>query len=814
MCVPYARATHVPGVKISIPTAGPFPTARSVSGIVFSFNLSGTDLQVAIGASASGSLLSLLPGEADGFLQSILGNVPTGVELSGKITWSSNTGAALDGLPGTTFVIPINQRIATVELKTAVVTFTSVPGGFAATAGFSGDGSLGPLSVAVKNVGLTLELLTVGPNYELEVLFKPPDGLGASLDVGPITGGGFLDIDTPNGRYAGILQLGVFGISVTAIALIDTHLPGGAKGFSFLVIITGEFPPIQLSFGFTLNGLGGIFGIERTMVIDALRDAVLHHSLDHILFAHDPIAHANEIISDLRAIFPPAQDEFVFGPMAKLGWGTPTLVDAELGIVLSLPRGVFALLGSLNAYIPIKEVPVVELHIDIAGLLDPVQKTLEFFASLHDSRVAQYTMYGDAAFVLTWGDAPSFLFSLGGFNPHFQPPPGFPALQRLTVELGFGSNPRISMQNYIAVTSNTLQFGAKAELYAAAGPFNVHGWIGFDALLILSPFSFIVDFSAGIEFRHRTDVLASVHLDATLSGPRPWHAWGEASISLFLFDASVHFDATVGDATPAAVPAIDPGPPLLAAIADPHNWNAEPPPNYLQVVTLTPPDADKTALLFDPVGGITLRERVLPLDETITKFAETKLAAPTKFTIDNVTIGGVPASNLTPVSEPFPRAQFEEMTDQQKLSLPSFEPMHAGFTIASAAAKSGDVQRDTLEYITEYFDAPGAVRPGEIYQLTSEMQRAMSYTSASARAAVRADGMQKYSRGALEKSDVVLSDETYLIVSTDDLKSEPGALPTPVGKGAAARALTDFVMANPERLGQLQIIASREALSR
>ena len=63
--------------------------------------------------------------------------------------------------------------------------------------------------------------------------------------------------------------------------------------------------------------------------------------------------------------------------------------------MLSLPRGVFALLGSLNAYIPIKEVPVVELHIDIAGLLDPVQKTLEFFASLHDSRVAQYTMYGD-----------------------------------------------------------------------------------------------------------------------------------------------------------------------------------------------------------------------------------------------------------------------------------------------------------------------------------------------------------------------------------------------------------------------------------
>ncbi len=204
----------------------------------------------------------------------------------------------------------------------------------------------------------------------------------------------------------------------------------------------------------------------------------------------------------------------------------------------------------------------------------------------------------------------------------------------------------------------------------------------------------------------------------------------------------------------------------------------------------------------------------MPLDETITKFAETKLAAPTKFAIDSVTIGGADAGNLTPVSEPFPRAQFEEMTDQQKLSLPSFEPMHAGFTVASAAAKSGDVQSDTLEYITEYFDAPGALRPGEIYQLSSGMQRAMSYTSASAKAAIRADGLQKYARGAFEKSNVVLSDETYLVVSADDLTAEPGALATPAGKGAASRALTDFLLANPERRGQLQVIASPEALSR
>ena len=114
--------------------------------------------------------------------------------------------------------------------------------------------------------------------------------------------------------------------------------------------------------------------------------------------------------------------------------------------------------------------------------------------------------------MLNWGASPSFLFSLGGFNPHFVPPPGVPSIARLRLDIGFGDNPRISMQNYLAVTSNTLQFGAKSELYAAAGPFNVHGWIEFDALFILAPLDFIVDFSAGIDFREGDDVLAGVHV--------------------------------------------------------------------------------------------------------------------------------------------------------------------------------------------------------------------------------------------------------------------------------------------------------------
>ena len=228
---------------------------------------------------------------------------------------------------------------------------------------------------------------------------------------------------------------------------------------------------------------------------------MLSNNLDHLLFPDDPIKNAPAIISDLRAVFPPTRDEYVFGPIARVGWGTPVIIEAELGFVLDLPAFILALLGSVGVYLPVKPAPIVEAHIDIAGSLDPGHSTLELTGSLHDSHILYYTLSGQMEFMLNWGASPSFLFSLGGFNPHFVPPPGVPSIARLRLDIGFGDNPRISMQNYLAVTSNTLQFGAKSELYAAAGPFNVHGWIEFDALFILAPLYFIVDFSAGIDFR-------------------------------------------------------------------------------------------------------------------------------------------------------------------------------------------------------------------------------------------------------------------------------------------------------------------------
>ena len=86
----------------------------------------------------------------------------------------------------------------------------------------------------------------------------------------------------------------------------------------------------------------------------------------------------------------------------------------------------------------------------------------------------------------------SFVLAVGGLHPRFAPPSGFPPLDRVTIALCGGSNPRLICDGYFAVTANTGQFGARASLYAEALGFSVAGDIGVDALISLVPPHFLV----------------------------------------------------------------------------------------------------------------------------------------------------------------------------------------------------------------------------------------------------------------------------------------------------------------------------------
>ena len=88
---------------------------------------------------------------------------------------------------------------------------------------------------------------------------------------------------------------------------------------------------------------------------------------------------------------------------------------------------------------------------------------------------------------------------------------------------------RLICRAYFAVTSNTVQFGADAALYASAFGFSIQGAIGFDVLIQLLPFHFLAEFRASVQLKRGSRNLFKVSVAGALEGPLPLRASGKAS---------------------------------------------------------------------------------------------------------------------------------------------------------------------------------------------------------------------------------------------------------------------------------------------
>src|SRR5205823_609446 len=268
-------------------------------------------------------------------------------------------------------------------------------------------------------------------------------------------GGGFLFFDVDRQEYAGVLQLSILDkISITAVGLITTKMPDGSKGFSLLVILSVEFSPgIQLGLGFALNGLGGLLGLNRTVMLEPLLAGVRTGAINSIMFpAGDIIANAPRLISDLRVIFPPYQGKFLIGPMAKIGWGTPTLVSVSLGVIIEIPGNV-AIVGVLRVALPTEDEAILLLQVNFAGAIEFDKKRIYFFAALYQSRILTITIEGELGLLVAYGDQPDFVLTVGGFHPAFKPPPlPFPLPRRVSLNLLNSDVGRLGVEGYFAIT--------------------------------------------------------------------------------------------------------------------------------------------------------------------------------------------------------------------------------------------------------------------------------------------------------------------------------------------------------------------------
>jgi hypothetical protein len=769
--------------------------------------------------SLAGGKVVIATDQTDGFLAKIL--PPDGVEVDFEfgLGWSKARGVYFQGAAGLEADIGLHATVGPFELDALHLAITAAAAGLALETSVTGKGVLGPVTASVERIGLAASLAfgpgNLGP-AGASVVFKPPSGLGIVVDAGPVTGGGFITFDPPNGRYSGGIELKIEDIVVKAYGLLDTKLPDGTRGFSFLIIITAEFTPIQLGFGFTLMGVGGLAGINRTMVLDALQAGFRAHAISSILFPD--IHNAQKIISDLRTIFPPAEGRYVFGPMVEIGWGTPTLVSAQIGVVLEVPAPIrLAILGLITAALPedAGEDTVVVIHLEVLGTVDFGLKKLAVDASIYDSRIAAFSLSGDMALRLNWGDDALFVFSMGGLHPQFPPPPAFPKLRRLTLSIGDGDNPRLALQTYLAVTSNTVQFGADLELQAAYGGFSVHGYLAFDALFVISPFSFTTDMRAGVDVRYHGASLCGISLDFTLTGPTPWTYHGTATLHFLFFSVSAGIQGSFGGgtATPlSAEPVLDP---LVKALNDARSWSAVLPGGATRGVSFLAQKPDDASIYVHPMGQLTVRQSVVPLFTPITRFGSARPSDGDEFDLQGATLtpGGGPATPVTTaqVTDSFARAQYEDMDDGQKLAAQSYEPFSSGLTLGEATVAAGPVSSLDVHYDTQIIDDVfRPARSGPRYRMPLGLQDALDRQGAGALSPVLSSGNARYLVPGLV-SPVRTLTPGFVVTSVDDLTVRyditGGVATTQLG---ASTQLAAHLARHPEDAGSLQVMPAHE----
>ncbi|GGU12229.1 DUF6603 domain-containing protein [Streptomyces lateritius] len=793
-----------------------------------------------------GKVLIHLDG-GDGFVAKLLGGVRIESDFELGAAFTPADGLRFEGSGGLEIQLASHVGLGPVDLSAVTLLLGVQDTAF--TLGLTTDvkAGLGPITAAVQGIGTEIPLVlapggqgNLGP-VDVRPRFKAPKGVGLSMDLDVVSGGGFLYYDPARGEYAGALefQLARF-IDVKAIGLISTRMPDGTQGFSLLIILTAEFGGIglQLGYGFTLLAVGGLLGLHRGMNLGALAEGVRTGAVESVMFPKDVVANAPRVLSDLRAFFPPKQGTFLVGPMAKIGWGTPTLISVSLGVILEIP-GNIAIIGVLRCVLPSRELPLLVLQVNFVGALEFDKQRLWFYAQLFESRILLLTVEGGMGLLVGWGRG-DLVLSVGGFHPSFTPPPlPFPAPPRISVDIINQPFARIRVSGYFAVTSNTAQFGARAELVLGFDEFGLHGHLAFDALFRFSPFAFVIDIAAAVSLKAFGVGLFSIHLRFQLEGPAPWRARGRGSISLLFFDVSVDFDLTWGDGHNPTLPPIDVLPLLSDEIGKAEGWQTRLPTGGTNALVnlRTLPGTDR--LVLHPLGTLFIHQRLIPLNVRLDRVGAQRPRDGKRFSIEPV-----PDSGLVRVSVPddkFAMAQFQDMDDAAKLSRLPYEDQDAGLELAAAlgALASARAVRRSARYELIVTDSKG--RQAETTRAVNRVRLPDTTTVTTEKRLCRVspavfqhllDGSST-SRSSLSRHEATLrqpygTDDTLRLTGqrfvvahkrNNQQAFPPGTGTSPVGGGPASfrsrttadEALAEWVAQDPGLAGALHVIPESES---
>ena len=766
------------------------------AGATLGFRLDQVDGDLVVVADAGLDQLAVVitAAELDGFVGTVLGDRDVTMPVRLGIEWSSDGGVTFQGAAGFETAVAPGLRFGPVSVDRVSLALRATGTGgrprLSAQVAVAVSGSLGPVGFTVDGLGLVADLLLAAGNagpLGIEAGLRGPTGLGLRLDAGPVQGGGSIGLDPATGRYSGTFAVRFGEVEVRAIALLDTRLPGGERGFSLLVVLFARFSPgFELGFGITLTGVGGLVGINRRLDVDELKQRFAAGTAGRILNPEDPVRDAPALTTELSAILPPAAGVFVVGPTVRLTWAR--LVQLDLGVFIELPGPTrVVLLGVAQAVIsnPAGAGPLLQLRCDLVGVLDLVRATLSVDAVLVDSRLLEvFALTGGAALRASWGAEPYALFSVGGVHPDFNPAPIVlpPTLTPLAMSHRT-ANGRLSLrfEGYFAITPNTLQFGAAVEVDARIGPFTANGFIGFNTLVRFEPFHFEVAFKAGMQIKFKGRTLVGVKVSGVLSGPGPVVFSGEICIEILFFDVCAGATFELGNtATPPVTQVDTPLAVLAAELREPANLHEAGGDPWVAVKPLPAAGGGPPVL---PPFGLVWRQGRAPLGLLLERIEGAPVANPETVTADS-------PSGVTDELDFFAPGGFAALSDAEALTRRSFERLPAGIRAAAGADASSTALVHEVTVREFYLPPRGGRRP----PIIADPLPAPEWLLTATRVREGLDPRERPPpavRVAAERWEVRLGDGTVL--AADAGEAQAHQLARAAGAGAAAIPATELV---------------------
>lgn len=625
---------------------------------------------------------------ANSFFKMFLKDDPT-MKISTSLLYDMQNGLKIDG--GAKFHLDFDiskLEIGPVKFDKLSVDLGNLSGSFGdlgMTLGSTFALDFSCLTMSFENLGISFDINFLKPDgslgdYDFSGSFKFPDGIGISIETPVVKGAGLISYDKSEGTLFSALSLEVLK-KFTVGCIVDADL--GVKDghcFSLVALISTSFSPgIPLGMGFSLNGVGGCLGLNRKYDADAVSGGVRSGVFGSVFFVDNVMNHLTEMKTAVKQFFPEKKKQFFLGVLCKICF--EPVVTCEFGLLIQAPNPMsIGIVGALK--VRVGDTNLIKINVYFFGDID-FDKGLRFDASIVDSEIVGLKLEGDMAFRLFWGGPyKGFGLSIGGFHPAYKPEEGLkfaPNMRRLSLSLNYDIV-KIKLETYLAVTSNSFQIGAHLDLQVGWKKFGLIGYAGFDALFVFKPFRFSFSLEVGVAVMVGSAKLFSVDLALSVEGPAKWRVKGKAYFTVLFIPVKCDFSLAWGDSPKEERRAIiavwkDV---LLPELLRDNNWitssaeqnNDGKEKDVNAMLTLQPNDTfsfNQSAVPFD--YPMDLCNDALPEDYTSFRLKKVSIIADNKeFSLETSCLNNDFAPSL-----------YKELSNEERLSNPSYESVTSGF---------------------------------------------------------------------------------------------------------------------------------------